>query len=320
MPEYKDYYKILQVDRNATSDEIKSAYRKLAMKYHPDRNPGNKEAEAKFKEINEAYEVLSDPQKRKLYDSLGTNWQQGDNFEPPPDFGNFNRGEFKFYRTQGGRGFEEFSDFFKTIFGGFGGFGNFEEEDLSNKFSYRNIFEEDDVFESIGRKNNLDINSQLNLTLYDLLNPSIKNLTLKINNQSKEIKVKIPKGIKDGSVIKLKGEGLKSGNKKGDLYLKINIVKDEKFQINDYDIITEIKIYPHQAVLGDEVEIPSPEGGFIKIKIPPMTHTNTKLRVRNKGLYKSDNTRGDLYVKTLIDIPPVITPQEKEIYRKLFYK
>ncbi|HOL63245.1 MAG: J domain-containing protein [Elusimicrobiales bacterium] len=309
MPEYKDYYKILGVERTATESDIKSAYRKLAMKYHPDRNPGNKEAEAKFKEINEAYEVLSDSQKRKLYDSLGENWQNGQNFEPPPDFRNFNKGNFRFHTGYGSN--EDFSDFFKTIFGNFGFFDN------DNDNSYRNVFDENDFFESAGRKRNLDINSELNLSLYDILNPSVKNLTLKTNNQTKEIKVKIPKGIKDGSVIKLKGEGLKSGNKTGDLYLKINILKDEKFQINDYDVLTEIKIYPHQAVLGDEVEIPSPDGGFIKIKIPPMTHTNTKLRIRNKGLYKQDGTRGDLYVKTVIDIPPVITPLEKEIYKKL---
>ncbi|MEW6013621.1 MAG: DnaJ domain-containing protein, partial [Elusimicrobiota bacterium] len=196
MPEYKDYYKILGVERTATENEIKSAYRKLAMKYHPDRNPGNKEAESKFKEINEAYEVLSDPQKRKLYDSLGENWQNGQNFEPPPDFKNFNHGNFRFHTNYASNA--EFSDFFKTIF------GNFSFFDTDENNSYRNVFDESDFFESAGRKRNLDINSELNLSLYDILNPSIKNLTLKTNNQTKEIKVKIPKGIKDGSTIKLK--------------------------------------------------------------------------------------------------------------------
>ncbi len=312
MPEYKDYYQILGVSRNATQDEIKSAYRKLAMKYHPDRNPGNKEAEAKFKEINEAYEVLSDPEKRKLYDSLGSNWQTGQNFEPPPNFRSFGGKNFKFYTSSN---FEDFSDFFKTIFG-FG--SSFEEkDDIKTHHSFRNIFDDIDIFESFGTKSNLDIHSELNLTIYDLLNPSIKTLTLKTGNQTKEIKVKIPKGVTDGSTIKLKGEGLKSKTKTGDLYLKINIIKDEKFSVDGFDIITELKIYPHQAVLGDEVEIPSPEGGFIKIKIPPMTHTGTKLRIRNKGLYKNDGTRGDLYAKIIIDIPPSVTPYQKEIYKKL---
>ncbi|MEF3279718.1 MAG: DnaJ domain-containing protein [Elusimicrobiota bacterium] len=308
MPEYKDYYSILGVTRNASQDEIKSAYRKLAMKYHPDKNPGNKEAEAKFKEINEAYEVLSDSEKRRLYDSLGSNWQNGQNFEPPPDFRNY-RQNYKYYKTSN---FEDFSDFFKTIFGNFGSI--FDEEKTS---SYSNIFDEDNIFQSFASKKNLDIRAELNLTLYDLLNPTIKNLTLRIDNQTKEIKVKIPKGVTDGSTIKLKGEGLKSKNKSGDLYIKINIVKDEKFKIEGFDVITELKIYPQQAVLGDEIEVPTPEGSFVKIKVPPMTYTNTKLRIKNKGLYKPDGTRGDLYAKVIIDIPHSITPIQKEIYKKL---
>lgn len=307
MAEYKDYYQILGVSRNASQDEIKSAFRKLAMKYHPDKNPGNKEAEAKFKEINEAYEVLSDPQKRKLYDSLGSNWQHGQNFEPPPNFKNSN---FRFYTSQDFSNFEGFSDFFKTLFGDFDFFSNRRQH-------FRNIFDEDEIFETYGTKNRLDINSELNLTLYDILNPSVKKLNLKTANQTKEIDVKIPKGIKNGSVIRLRGYGLKSGTKTGDLYIKINITPDSTFYVNDYDIYTEVKINPAQAVLGDEIEIPAPEGGFIKIKIPPMTHTGTKLRVKNRGLYKSDGTRGDLFIKTIIDIPQTITPQEKEIYQKL---
>lgn len=311
MTEYKDYYAILGVSKNATQDEIKSAYRKLAMKYHPDRNPGNKEAEAKFKEINEAYEVLSDPEKRKLYDSLGSNWQHGQNFEPPPGGFNFNRGNFRFYTNSN---FEDFSDFFKTIFGG--GFDFFG--DRGSTSSFRTYFDDSDIFESSGSfKRNLDIEATLQLTLYDLLNPSVKHLSLKHGNRTKEIKVKIPKGITNGSVIKLKGQGLKSGSKTGDLYLRITVIPDEKFRVEGYDIYTEVKILPHQAVLGDEVEIPSPEGGFIKIKIPPMTHTDTKLRIRNKGLYQKDGTRGNLYVRVKIDIPDYITTEQKEIYEKL---
>ncbi|MCX7905596.1 MAG: DnaJ domain-containing protein [Elusimicrobiales bacterium] len=308
MPEYKDYYQILGISRNATQEEIKSAFRKLAMKYHPDKNPGNKEAEAKFKEINEAYEVLSDPQKRKLYDSLGSNWQHGQNFEPPP---NFSKENFRFYTSGDFSNFEGFSDFFKTLFGDFGFFSS------GRTSSFRNIFEDIDIFESYATKNKLDVNSELNLTIYDVLNPSVKKLTLRIGNTTKEIDVKIPKGIKNGSTIRLKGHGIKSGNKVGDLYLKINIIGDNKFQTDEYDIYTDVKILPQQAVLGDEIEIPSPEGGLLKIKIPPMTHTGTKLRVRNKGLYKPDGTRGDLFIKTLIDIPQTITSHEKEIYKKL---
>ncbi|MGC9071003.1 MAG: DnaJ C-terminal domain-containing protein [Elusimicrobiales bacterium] len=308
MAEYKDYYQILGVSRDATQDEIKSAFRKLAMKYHPDKNPGNKEAEAKFKEINEAYEVLSDPQKKRLYDSLGPNWQHGQNFEPPPDFSG---SSFKFYTSGDFSNFEGFSDFFKMLFGNFSFFSSKE------RGSFRNIFDDEDTFESLGKRHRLDVSSEMNLTLYDILNPSVKKLTLRIGNQTKEIDVKIPKGIKNGSTIRLKGQGLRSGIRTGDLYIKINILQDSKFYVQDYDIYTEARIYPEQAVLGDEIEIPSPEGGLIKIKVPPMTHTATKLRVRNHGLYKPDGTRGDLFIKTIIDIPQVLTPQEKEIYRKL---
>jgi curved DNA-binding protein len=315
MPEYKDYYKILGVSKNASQNEIKSAYRKLAMKYHPDRNHGNKEAESKFKEINEAYEVLSDSNKRKMYDNLGSGWQQGDEFTPPPNGFNFNNAGSGQYRYKTGN-FNDFSDFFKTIFGGgFDFFSSTGNDDRRKTF--RSSLDENEEFESFGNLNDLNIESELQLTLYEILNPSVKKLSLRYNNQVKEIKVNIPKGIKDGSVIKLKGQGLKSGNRTGDLYLKIKIIQDEKFTVSDYDIITETLISPRQAVLGDDVEISSPDGGFIKIKIPPMTHTNTKLRIRNRGLYKNDGTRGDLYVKILIDIPDAITSQEKELYKKM---
>lgn len=305
MPEYKDYYQILGVPRTATENEIKSAYRKLAMKYHPDKNPGNKDAEHKFKEINEAYEVLSDPQKRKMYDSLGSNWKEGQSFEPPP---NFNQQGYRFY-TSKNFSFDDFSDFFKSIFG--------EGSFFSGNRKFRSVFDDTDEFESSANLNNLNIESELSLTIYDILIPSVKKLTLRFNNQTKEINVKIPKTVKNGSIIKLKGQGIKSGNKTGDLYLKIKIIPDEKFSVDEYDIITQTIITPKQAVLGDEVEIPSPEGGFIKIKIPPMTHNNTKLRIRNKGLYKSERERGDLYIKIIIDIPPSISTSDKELYKKL---
>jgi len=304
MAEYKDYYKILGVSRNAADSDIKSAYRKLAMKYHPDKNPGNKEAESKFKEINEAYEVLSDTQKRKLYDSLGENWQEGQNFQPPPDFKNY--GNFKYTKTTDFN-FDDFSDFFKTIFGNF----NFFKND-GNVYEYSD--DADFINERI--KSNLDIDSEIRLKVGELLSPSIKTLTLNYNGERREIKVKLPKGIKDGSVIKLKGQGLKTLRKSGDLYLKIKII-DERYKSDEYDIYTTITILPQEAAIGATKEIEAPEGERIKIKIPPMTHTDTNLRIKGKGLYKKDLSRGDLYVKVKIDIPPYIPENHKNLYRQM---
>jgi curved DNA-binding protein len=301
MPEYKDYYKILGVDRNATQEEIKSAYRKLALKYHPDRNPGNKEAEAKFKEINEAYEVLSDPEKRKLYDSLGANWQDGQNFEPPP---NFNRGSFKFYQKSNFN-FDDFSDFFKTVFGEF---------DIFSDFSDKNSFYENDIFT---KKTSLDIEAELALSISDLLNSSVKTLTLNIGGEKRQIRVRIPKGIKDGSTIKLKGQGLKSHRKTGDLYLKIKILEENNIKVEGYDIYMNLTVFPEEAVCGTIKEIITPDGKNLKIKIPPMTHTDTVLRVRERGLYKNETERGDFYIKVKIDIPQTLTPKQKELYCKM---
>jgi len=312
MSKYIDYYSILGVSKNASQDEIKTAYRKLALKYHPDRNPGDKNAEAKFKEINEAYEVLSDPEKRKMYDNLGQDWENGQDFTPPP--GGFKRTYKYNFNNQEFSKFDGFSDFFKTIFGNFG-----ETDFFSNK---KNTFYEDiddNIFNDNFRQN-LDLETDIELTIYDIIKPTKKTFTFKYKTgnkiNTKTIDVNLPAGIRNGSKIRLKGQGIESGNKKGDLYLNIKIREDENFKIEGDDIIVKVKIMPWQAVLGDKVYIKTPEGNIL-VKIPPLTHSGRKLRISGKGLLKKNTERGDLYAIIEIDIPDQISPYQKELFKKL---
>jgi len=304
MPQYIDYYSVLGLNKNATSEEIKSAYRKLALKYHPDRNPGNKEAEAKFKEINEAYEVLSDPEKKKKYDNLGQNWQDNYDFNQSYDNNNYQYRQYSDFSE-----FEGFSDFFKTIFG---------NSDFFSSKSYKNKrkFEDDDF----AFNPNLDMEAEITLSIYDLIKPTKKTFAFKYRignrNINKEINVNLPPGIRNGSKIRLPGHGLESNGKKGDLYLTVRVMEDRNYKIDGDDIITEIKIMPWEAVLGSKVEFQSPEGK-IAIKIPPQTHTDKKFRIPQKGLLKKDGKRGDLYLIVKIDIPDYISQNHKELFKKL---
>lgn len=313
MPKYIDYYSVLGVSKNATQDEIKSAYRKLAMKYHPDRNPGDKTAEAKFKEINEAYEVLSDPEKRKMYDSLGQDWQNGQEFSPPP--GGFRKTYHYNFKDQDFSRFEGFSDFFKSIF------GNFTVDDFFSTNDDKFSFDYEDSFPNF--KKNYDIEADIELSIYDIIKPTKKTFTLKYkeNNKinTKTIEVNLPPGIRNGSKIRLKGQGISDGKRKGDLYLNVKIKEDDVFKIEGDDILVKTKIMPWQAVLGDKVPVKTPEGEIF-IKIPPLTHTGKKFRIAQKGLLKKDGSRGDLYAIIEIDIPDQITSYQKELFKKLSEK
>lgn len=298
---YKDYYGILGISKGASESEIKSAYRKLAMKYHPDRNPGNKSAEHKFKEINEAYKVLSDPQKRKLYDRLGPNWQDGDNFRPPPGGFKYRRGGD--FRSEDFGEFEGFSDFFKTIFG----FGDFRE--AGGRSSW------DSDFFGFDRRSpaaNLDLEATLSISLEDLFDAGDK----LINMGGRTIKVKIPKGVKDGSKIRLKGQGKNAGQRKGDLYLNIQIKPHHLFEIKGTDIEVPVKIMPWEAALGGQISVPTPAGS-VRIKIPPQTRAGRKFRVGGRGMPIRDGVFGNLYARIEIDLPDNLTPRQMELFRKL---
>lgn len=312
---YKDYYTLLGVSRGAGADEIKSAYRKLAMKYHPDKNPGNKEAENKFKEINEAYEVLSDPKKRGLYDQLGRNYREGQEFRPPPG-GGFSGGPGGF-QYQGGQGFEQFGDFsefFKSIFGNLGGFsggqggfgGNFQEE--PGTFAPPR-----------GRRSSLDMEAELRLTLAELVSGGRKDLSFSYRaggrTESRNISVNLPKNIGDGSVIRLKGQGAAAQGRSGDLYLKVALEPDPRFTVSGRDLETRVQIFPWDAALGGEAQVFYP-GGSLKIKIPPGSRSGKRMRLTGKGLPHKGG-RGDLYAVLEITLPEKLSPAQLDLFRKL---
>lgn len=339
--QYKDYYEILGVKREATGAEIKSAYRKLARKFHPDVNK-TKEAEQKFKDINEAYEVLSDKEKRQRYDSLGANWQQGANFTPPPGFEHFN---FNFNQGGGAQsfGFEDlggFSDFFSSLFGDMMG-GQQTRRGASHRA--RNIYE-DFGYEQPQRQAayqakpaDLDINQTLNVSAKDLYNKKpilVKFRVMEkcpycqkggafcphcgstgIISEQKGVNVKLPDEVQEGQKIRLKGEGKADarGNK-GDLYLKINF-KDSEYQIEGANLTKEIEITPSQAVLGAKKDIITLHGK-ISIKIPAGTSSGT-LRLKSLGLPKKAGGYGDLNAKIKIIIPKKLTDKQIDLYKKL---
>lgn len=309
MPQYIDYYALLGVPKTAGADEIKSAYRKLALKHHPDRNQGNKTAETKFKEINEAYEVLSDPQKRKLYDQFGKEGpQQG--YRPPPGGPHRQQrqgpGGFQ-YNYQSGQGadfsqFGDFSDFFKSMFGGaggFGGFGGMEEEQ--------------------GR-GQLDMEAELQLSMEDLFRGGNKQLSFSYRSgrktETKEINVKLPKGLRDGATIRLRGQGKEAGGRSGDLYLKIRLAPDPRFEIDGDDLRVAVEVMPWDAALGAEVPVPSPSGP-VTVKLPAGSGSGRKLRLAGRGLPRKDGGHGDLYAVVTLALPEKLSPHQLELFKKL---
>ena len=355
---YKDYYETLGVKREATEAEIKSAYRKLARKYHPDVNK-TKEAEEKFKEINEAYEVLGDKQKRQRYDSLGANWQGGADYTPPPGFENFNFGggqggayqQFNF----NGQDMGGFSDFFSSLFGDMmggadaggarGGFSGFDFGDLGaaqqgyTRRSYGSTGSRGSRTRTQSTpKEDLDITKTLNVTAKDLF--SSEPITVKFNdmrkctqcppnggycsacgstgiiNETKSIKVRLPKEIKEEQKVRLKGEGKADAyGQKGDLYLIIS-PKDSEYEIKGSDLTKEIEITPPEAVLGCQKEIQTLHGN-IGIKIPPMTSSGKMLRLKNLGLPKKAGGYGNLNAKIKIVLPAKLTQKQIDLYKQL---
>ena len=314
--DYKDYYKILGLERSASADDIQKAYKKLARKYHPDLNPGDSSAEEKFKDIGEAYEVLKDPQKRAQYDALGSSWKDGQRFTPPPGWGGFNfgggGGAQNIHFNMGGM--DGMSDFFQALFGGMGGMGgmggftsNFggASQGFSNNAgrSYSNS-------RSSARSSAETPVIDLNLTVYELLDEQPKTITITQNLQSHTIKVNIPKGAKDKTVFKLKGQAMDGG----DLRIRINVV-DNDCRTDDFDIIQKLKITPWEAALGTQLEYAT-IAGKVKLTIPPGVQSGQKLRLPEKGLYKKSG-RGDLLMEIMICIPKKLSSKEKKLFEEL---
>lgn len=309
--EYKDYYTLLGVPKGASQDEVGKAFKKLARKYHPDLNPDNPEAEAKFKEINEAYEVLKDPDKRKLYDSLGPNWKEGQNFQPPPGFENF---QFR----SGGLGGEGFSDFFETIFGGAGGFGG--------GGSYGGGRFGGDPFGRTMRSRGHDAEVRLNLTMEEAYRGGRKTLTLqeqvrgadgRPQMQSKTLEVNIPAGVKDGAKIRLAGQGSPGmgGGPAGDLLLQVTIAEHPLFRLEGVNVIYDLRLAPWEAVLGCTVRIPTLDGP-VDMNIPAGVSSGQKLRLAGKGLGKGES-QGDQFVRMVIRSPKNLTDRERQLWQEL---
>ena len=302
--QYKDYYQSLGVARTASADEIKKAFRKLAREFHPDVAKDKKKAEEKFKEINEAYEVLSDADKRKKYDELGANWKSGAEFRPPPGHGGFGGGQ----TFRGGRGMN--AGDFETHFGGTG-FSDFFEQVFGSRmrgangarFGQGGTVSPEDFAEP-----SRDIEGDIMVTLEEAKRGSLRTVTIRHENRTDSHQVKIPAGITEGQKLRIAGRG-ESG---GDLYLRVRLAKHPDFEVDGHNLIYELELAPWEAALGAEISVPTLDGK-VNIKIPTGTASGQKLRVRGRGLGKS----GDLLVTTKIVVPDKISDAQKKLWEQL---
>ncbi|REC55712.1 J domain-containing protein [Chryseobacterium piscium] len=299
---YIDYYKILGVDKSATQDDIKKAYRKQARKLHPDLNPNDKEAEKQFKELNEANEVLSNPENRAKYDKYGENWKHGEEYEKAQQQqrqqyqgGNYGGG---FSGADFGEG-EDFSDFFQSMFGGAGGGSNRSSRGSAS-----------------GKFKGQDVHAELSLNLKDAA--TTHQQTFDING--KKVRITIPAGVYDGQQIKLKGHGSPgiSGGPSGDLYITFNINQDPNFERVGDDLKTKVTIDLYTAVLGGEVTVNTLDGS-VNLKVKPGTQNGTTVRLKGKGfpVYKKDGHFGDLFATYDVKLPTDLTDKQKELFEQL---
>jgi curved DNA-binding protein len=334
---YRDYYEILGVPRSASDADIKKSFRKLAREFHPDVAKNKKQAEEKFKEINEAYEVLGDSTKRKRYDELGPNWQAGADFRPPPGWGGAGGGPGTF-RSRGRQGEEfdfhfggtGFSDFFEQLFGSRGGMGG---------GSGRPHFEEDITTER-GR----DIEGDIMVTLEEAKRGSVRSVSVRQGvpcehcggtgqrarhlcnvcggtgqvAKTETYQVKIPAGVTEGQRLRVAGRGEAGvrGGAAGDLYLRVRLAKHPDFEVQDHDLVYDAQLAPWEAVLGASISVPTLDGS-VNIRIPAGTRSGQKLRVRGRGLPQRGGQAGDLIVVTRIEVPETVSDSERELWEKL---
>jgi curved DNA-binding protein len=305
--EYKDYYEILGVDRTASQKEIKKAYRRLARECHPDVNPGDKTAEARFKEINEAHEVLSDPEKRGKYDRLGANWQQWQRTGGDPrgfDWSQWYSGG----QPGGGRVRVEYGDL-GDLFGGGGGFSEF----------FRNIFGGMGGAEYAQRPRRLrgqDLSHTVEIVLEEAHSGTKRTFQL----DSQRIEVNIPPGVDTGSRVRVAGKGGpgSGGGPSGDLYLRISVLPHKAFERNGDDLYREVPVDLYTAVLGGEVAVPTLEGR-VMLTIPPETQSGKRFRLKGLGMpsLKDSKVTGDLYAEVKIVLPRSLSDEEKELFAQL---
>jgi curved DNA-binding protein len=323
--DFKDYYTTLGVSKTATDKEIKQAFRKLARKYHPDVNPGDKGAEARFKEVNEANEVLSDPDKRKKYDELGANWRAYENAPPganpyaggsPFGGGSWStRGGGSGYRTMsqeevaemfGGGDDSPFSDFFKTFFGGM------DPEEAAGGTRSR--------ARARNRKGQ-DVEHPFELDLEDAIRGSVHKLQLRHDGQARTVEVRIPAGVTDGSRVRVSGEGGRGagGGASGDLYLRVQLKPHPVFDVKGRDVYTRARVPVPTAVLGGEVDVVTPDARTLRLKLPAGTQSGQRFRLRGHGMPNvgKPDERGDLYANVEVEIPRTLTDEEKKHYEAL---
>lgn len=313
--EFKDYYKVLGVSKEASADDLRKAFRKLAREHHPDVAKDKAKAEEKFKEINEAYEVLGDPVKRKKYDTLGANWNQP---EPPPGFGAGAGRGFR-GRSPGGQEYEfhfggtGFSDFFEQFFGGGHerGFG-FEE------------FTRGGARPGAGPMRGNNIEGDILVTLNEAFQGSIRAISLqRVNRQTGQVtaetfRVRVPAGVTEGQLIRVAGKGEQGvgGGPAGDLYLRVRFAQHPDFRVRGADLYCDLELAPWEAVLGATVAIPALDEP-VSVRVPPGSVKGQQLRVRGKGLPKAGGERGDLYAAISIQVPSQTTAEEKEAWEEL---
>ena len=291
--DFLDYYKLLGIDKTATPREIKSAYRKLARKFHPDLNPNDKDAKRKFQQINEANEVLSDPEKRKKYDQYGKDWQHSDQFEKQKQYqqqsSDFGGSRYTASQSEG-----DFSDFFESMFGRGAGTGR------GRQVKYRGE----------------DYNAELQLELIDAYKTHKQTLTV----NGRKIRITIPAGIENGQTIKIAGHGGQgvNGGPDGDLYITFSIANHSRFKRLGNDLYLSADIDLYKAVLGGEVTIDTLDGK-VKLKVKPETQNGTKVKLKGKGfpVYKNEGHYGDLLITYSIRIPTNLSEKQKKLFTQL---
>ncbi len=310
--EFRDYYEVMGVARDATQDDIKRSYRKLARKHHPDVSKDD-DAEEKFKEVGEAYEVLKDPEKRAAYDQLGQNWKAGQDFQPPPGWDEgfeFSGGDGDGYTGYGGSGNAQFSDFFRNLFGqgqAHSGFGGGQAGGQP--------------FHMHGE----DRHARISIDLRDSYTGVSRTITLhapEVTNdghvvtRDKTLNIKIPKGIRDGQKIRLAGQGGPGfgDGKAGDLFLEVEFKPDKQYRVEGADVYLNLPVTPWEATLGSKVMVPIPSGD-IELKIPANSNQGSKMRLKGKGLPGKEP--GNLYVMLEIQLPPANTNAAKALYEKM---
>lgn len=290
-----DYYKILGIDKSASAGDIKKAYRKLARKYHPDLNPSDKEAERKFKEINEANEVLSDPENRKKYDEHGKDWKHAEEFEKAKQQQRQYQGGGK-QSPFGDFGGGDYSDFFESMFGG----RSSTRGSTGSSVKYRGQ----------------DLNAELHLNLKDVYTTHQRTLTI----NGKNIRLTIPAGVKNGQVIKIKGHGGEgiNGGPKGDLNITFSIENNTNFKLDNDNLYTTVDLDLYKAILGGEITVETFDGKA-KLKIAPETQNGTKVKLKGKGfpVYKKEGEFGDLYITYHVKMPKNLSEKEKQLFMEL---